>query len=373
MFVCCHANAFVIHTGANMAIRQLSLTDFRNLRSTTLEFDPRVNLVTGENGSGKTSLLESIYVLCQADSFRTHQLRQCINHEKSSFLLFGRFTDFKAGLSKSDRKLEIHVNGESIKRRSELVRRVPIQVLNTDSFALINGSPQQRRTFIDWCLFHVEQSYAQLWGEYRHALRQRNRLLKNRKDLNLLDYWNEHLVGPSRLLHEMRQRQCSELSELLHTEFSDLLVDIPVEMVYRRGWPEGMDIAEVLVAQKQRDIRSGFTNSGIHRDDLVFTSGGLKAGEVLSRGQSKRLCLALVMASLKKVGVETGRRIILLIDDLHSELDAKAQSRVYQKLADLDLQLFISNIDSRLPEGLQAKEFKMFHVEHGTIKPRIFS
>jgi DNA replication and repair protein RecF len=356
-----------------MAIRQLSLTDFRNLRSTTLEFDSRVNLITGDNGSGKTSLLESIYVLCQADSFRTHQLRQCINHQKSSFLLFGRFVDFKAGLSKSEKKLEIHVNGESIKRRSELVRRVPVLVLNTDSFALISGTPQQRRTFIDWCLFHVEQSYAHIWGEYRHALRQRNSLLKSRKDLNLLDYWDEHLLGPSRLLHEMRQRQCSELSELLHAEFSDLLADIPFEITYRRGWPEGMDIGDVLVAQKQRDIHSGFTNSGIHRDDLLLTSKGVKAGEVLSRGQSKRLCLALVMASLKKVGVETGKRIILLIDDLHSELDDKAQKKVYQTLAGLDLQLFISNIDKQLPDGLQAKEFKMFHVEHGTIRPRISS
>ena len=86
-----------------MTISQLSLTDFRNLRSTTLDFDPRFNLIAGENGSGKTSLLEAIYVLCQAHSFRTHQLKQCINHNKSNFLLFGRFSDFKAGLSKSDR------------------------------------------------------------------------------------------------------------------------------------------------------------------------------------------------------------------------------------------------------------------------------
>jgi DNA replication and repair protein RecF len=79
------------------------------------------------------------------------------------------------------------------------------------------------------------------------------------------------------------------------------------------------------------------------------------------------------MASLKKVGVETEKQIILLVDDLHSELDDKAQRKVYQQLADMDLQLFISNIDNRLPEGLQAKEFKMFHVEHGTIRPRISS
>ena len=355
-----------------MTIRQLSLTDFRNLRSTTLDFDADANLISGENGSGKTSLLESIYVLCQADSFRSHQLRQCVRHGKSSFLLFGRFTDFKAGLSKTDKKLEIHVNGEAIKRRSELVRRVPVQIVNADSFALIDGSPQQRRTFIDWCLFHVEQSYSEFWVEFRHALKQRNRLLKSRKDLNLLEYWDEHLVAPSMKLHQMRHRQCEELRQILAIELSGLLQDIPLEIEYRRGWPEGIELIDALQLQRKRDIQSGYTNAGIHRDDLVFTSNGVKVTEVLSRGQSKRLCLALLMASLKLVSRSTGKRIILLIDDLRSELDSRAQQIVYQQLAAMDLQLFVSNIERLPPDGL-AKDFKMFHVEHGMIKPQNFS
>ena len=97
-----------------MAISQLSLTDFRNLNSTTLDFNSRCNFISGDNGSGKTSLLEAIYVLCQAHSFRTHQLKQCINHDKNGFLLFGRFDHHKAGLAKSNKKLEIHVDGESV-------------------------------------------------------------------------------------------------------------------------------------------------------------------------------------------------------------------------------------------------------------------
>ena len=355
-----------------MTIRQLSLTDFRNLRSTTLDFDADINLISGENGSGKTSLLESIYVLCQADSFRSHQLRQCVCHGKSGFLLFGRFTDFKAGLSKTDKKLEIHVNGEAIKRRSELVRRVPVQIVNADSFALIDGSPQQRRAFIDWCLFHVEQSYSEIWVEFRHALKQRNQLLKSRKDLKLLEYWDQHLVAPSMKLYQMRHRQCDELRQILATELSGLLQDIPLEIEYRRGWPEGIELKEALHAQRQRDVHSGYTSVGIHRDDLVFTTKGVKATEVLSRGQSKRLCLALLMASLELVSRGTGKRIILLIDDLHSELDSRARQRVYQQLAAMDLQLFVSNIDGHPPEGL-TKDFKMFHVEHGMIKPRNFS
>src|SRR5210317_2146534 len=131
-----------------MAISQLSLTDFRNLRSTTLEFNPQFNFICGDNGSGKTSLLEAIYVLCQARSFRTHQLKQCINNDKSGFLLFGRFDAHKAGLAKNDKKLDIHVDGESIKRRSELVRLTPINIVNADSFVLMDGAPQKRRAFL---------------------------------------------------------------------------------------------------------------------------------------------------------------------------------------------------------------------------------
>jgi len=356
-----------------MAIRQLSLTDFRNLRSTTLDFSSDTNLVTGANGSGKTSLLEAIYVLCQAHSFRTHQLKQCVRHGQSSFLLFGRFTGFKAGLSKSDKKLEIHVNGESIKRRSELVRRVPVRVVNPDSFELIDGPPQKRRGFIDWSLFHVEHDYAETWGDFNHALRQRNRLLKSRQDLHLLEYWDGHLVRPSISLQLMRQHQCQQLREIMITEFGELLDGIPIEIEYRHGWPAGTELSDALKQQRQRDIKSGFTNAGVHRDDLMFTSEGRKADEVLSRGQSKRLCMALLMASLKLVGQKTGKQIILLIDDLHSELDQTAQQKIYRQLTDMDLQLFVSNIDERLPEGLHTKEFKMFHVEHGTIKPRNFS
>jgi len=356
-----------------MTISQLSLTDFRNLRSTTLDFDSRLNLVTGKNGSGKTSLLEAVYVLCQAHSFRTHQLKQCVNHDNSSFLLFGRFSDFKAGLSKSDKKLAIHVNGEPVQRRSELVKRAPINVVNADSFTLIDGAPQKRRAFIDWCLFHVEHSFAETWGEFRHALRQRNRLLKTRQDLKLLDYWDQHLLESSLRLHGMRKTQCGELKNIFARGLDDLLHGIPVELKYRQGWPEGVELEKALVECRQRDIKTGFTNLGVHRDDLLLTSGGRKVSEVLSRGQSKRLCIALILAALRLVNQNNQKRIILLIDDLQSELDQAAQKRVYQQLMEMDLQLFISNIGSEVPEALETKEFKMFHVEHGTIKPRNFS
>ena len=356
-----------------MAISQLSLTDFRNLRSTTLDFDSRFNFISGDNGSGKTSLLEAIYVLCQAHSFRTHQLKQCINHDKSGFLLFGRFDDHKAGLAKNDRKLEIHVNGESIKRRSELVRKTPINIVNADSFVLLDGAPQKRRAFIDWCMFHVEPDYAEQWRLFQHALRQRNRLLKSRQDIKLLDYWDQHLIEPSLNLSKMRRDYCQKLQAVVETELCEILSGISLELEYQPGWPDDLSLLDATRSNRERDIRSGFTNAGIHRDDLSFISQGKNASEILSRGQSKRLCLALLLAVLKVVSKSRQNRIILLIDDLNSELDINAKNIVYQQLVDMDLQMFISNIDSPVPEAISGKESKLFHVEHGIIRPQNFS
>ena len=356
-----------------MAISQLSLTDFRNLKSTTLDFDPCFNLISGDNGSGKTSLLEAIYVLCQAQSFRTHQLKQCINHDRSEFLLFGRFNGFKAGLARYKNKLEIRIDGEVIKRRSELVRKSPIQVVNADSFVLVDGAPAKRRAFLDWCLFHVEPGYAEYWNQFQHALKQRNRLLKTRQDLNLLDYWDQHLVEPSLELYRMRQQYSNKLKEIICEQFADILQGLPLAIEYKQGWTPGKSLTDSLKDQRERDIRSGFTGAGIHRDDLELTTQGKLIGEVLSRGQSKRVCLVLLLAVLKLVNDINREPVILLIDDLHSELDQSAQKLVYKQLLQMDLQLFISNIDKLAPGALEAKEYKMFHVEHNIIKPRIFS
>ena len=220
-----------------MTISQLSLTDFRNLRSTTLEFDPAINLIYGGNGAGKSSLLESIYVLCQGCSFSTHQLKHCISHGKDGFLLFGRFSDYKAGLSCTEKKKEIKLNGELVKRRSELVSKTPIGIANSNSFNLVMGPPQQRRAYIDWCLFHVEHQYVGYWTQFRHALKQRNQLLKKRQDLGLLEYWNDYLVEPSLAIEQKRRQYISLINDQLGEEMNDLLGELKISLGYQAGWP----------------------------------------------------------------------------------------------------------------------------------------
>ncbi len=351
-----------------MSISQLSLTNFRNLKSTTLDFHPSINLISGDNGSGKTSLLESIHMLCRAHSFRTHQLKQCIAHDQTSFLLFGRFNGYKAGLSKSREKLEIKINGESIKRRSSLVSRTPINIVNVDSFNLVTGSPEARRKYIDWCLFHVEQTYTEQWVQFKHALKQRNRLLKSRKDLKLLEYWNEYLIAPSLSISQLRKTYTKLIADQLLVQSQELLQGMEIGLDYIQGWPVESELKQCLEDARDKDVKAGYTNFGIHRDNLQIIAGGRPATEVLSRGQLKRLCLALIVATLKIVRQKSHNNIILLIDDLRSELDDVGQKIVYQQLINIGLQLFITNIEDQVPAVLKGKDFKKFHVEHGMIR-----
>jgi DNA replication and repair protein RecF len=171
----------------------------------------------------------------------------------------------------------------------------------------------------------------------------------------------------------MRREYSGQLQKIAEVELQEILTGLSLEIEYRQGWAEDLCLGDAIKSNRERDIRSGFTNAGVHRDDIRFKCQGRNANEILSRGQSKRLCLALLLAALKLVSTSRQDRIILLIDDLHSELDATALNIIYQQFIGMGLQIFISNIDSIVPSALEGKEFKLFHVEHGIIKPRNFS
>jgi DNA replication and repair protein RecF len=355
-----------------MAIRQISLTDFRNLNSTTIDFNPDINVITGKNGSGKTNLLEAIHVICQAKSFRNNSLKGCIRKSKSGFLLFARFDDYKAGLSLTGKKVDIKVNGEVVRKRSELVRRTPIKIVNSDSFELLTGSPLVKRMFLDWCLFHVEHSYAENLGRYQHALKQRNHLLKQRKNTDLINYWDEFLIGPAIEIEKSRLNLTNLINQSVQSKLDQLTDNLDVQIAYQKGWSKEKTFKQALTDSRKRDLQTGFTQVGIHRDNLLITNEGVSAVNFLSRGQQKRLCLALQLEVLLLVKQFNESPTILLVDDLAAELDIEARKKVLDLVETLNLQLFITNTDWQDGNVLREKDFSRFHVEHGIIRAQRF-
>jgi len=139
---------------------------------------------------------------------------------------------------------------------------------------------------------------------------------------------------------------------------------------YEQGWRHGQELLDCLNDSRSKDIKTGFTNVGIHRDNINVMSKGLPAAQVLSRGQLKRLCIALQIILLGIVKKNTNKSLILLVDDLGSELDINSQKLILNLLIETGVQLFITNVDNTIPIPLKNKDFKMFHVEHGIISTR---
>jgi len=340
-----------------MSLQQLSIASFRNLKDATLDFDASVNLIQGANAAGKTSLIEAISVITLGKSFRTARLGHCIRHGDDSFLIFSRHKNYRAGFRYGKKKHEIRIDGEKTSRMRDLASRSALLVIDEKTIELITGKPARRRQFIDWLLFHVEQDYADLWSRSMYLLKQRNALLRQRKDLHLLDYWDPLLIESSIRLHSLRQKQ---LSDLL-TRVSGYLIE------YRPGFDDAA-YDQQLQQSRDKDIRQGFTHHHFNRADLLFlTEQGMPVHENSSRGQTKTLSTDLHILAVEAIKRVSEKPVIILADDLNAELDQQNLSNLYQKLISQKTQLFVTGLNHHSFPEVLTDQCRMFHVEHGMI------
>lgn len=351
-----------------MALRQLSLNEFRNLSSCTLEFNPRYNLLFGENGSGKTSLLETIHILCQGRSFKTRHLDECIKDDHAQFLLFGQFTHHKVGISHTAQHNTIRIDGSTTKKLSDLARHSPVKIIDSSCFNLVTGRPSHKREFIDWCLFHVEHPFQLLWQKHSHALKQRNMLLRSKKSIEQLEYWDTYLSDYSNEIHDYRKKYISLLRNSLNETDCNLFSSDNLDIIYEPGWDTAFYLNDIYRKNRQKELKYGYTLYGSHRDNITLLYQGKLAQKILSRGQLKKLSIALYLAQMSLVNELTGKPIIVLLDDLHAELDDKNVKIILKQLSTMKSQVFITSIE--LLDYLVDihQEFKLFHVEHGMIK-----
>lgn len=351
-----------------MTLRQLSLTDFRNLKPSTLDVHERFNLITGCNGSGKTNLLDAINIVCQGKSFKTYRLDRCIQHQKDSFLLFARYDHYKAGISRSSRVTTIRIDNENVNKLSQLAEKTPVRIINTNSFELVNGQPGYKREFLNWCLFHVEPDYKNIWLDYTHALKQRNALLKIKKDIKELDYWDEYLSRLCLSIRQFRLNCFKDVNNIIVNRLNQIIGGFDIEFYYQSGWDTDKDILLLYQQNRLTDLKLGYTRLGIHRDDIKIYTKNKLVQHVLSRGQMKRLSIAMIIAKVLYVKENTEKNVILLIDDINSEMDRKSVDIILKILSNYNIQLFVTSIDRQGHLLNYSKEYKMFHVEHGIIK-----
>ena len=204
-----------------MAIAQLEISHFRNLEQVSLSPSPRLNIIVGKNGSGKTSLLEAVNFLGSARSFRTPHSKQLISFAHDQFILFAKIAaadvPVSVGISKDQNAMTIKVANRVVASASILAELLPVQIINPDVHKLLEEGPRYRRRFIEWGVFHVKPNYLPLWQQCRHILKQRNAALKQNLSLNEINQWDLALVEITETITAMREQYLANLQPYIDT------------------------------------------------------------------------------------------------------------------------------------------------------------
>lgn len=364
-----------------MYLNQLKLSFVRNLEKASLDFSPHFNWIYGKNGSGKTSLLESIYLLSTGRSFKTRYAPEFIQKGQVACITSGTVSGYdntrivRLGIERhATEGLRLRVNEQPFDTLAEWVKLLPIQLINVDSYQLLNGPPKPRRQFLDWPMFHVEHSFFLHLQRYRRALKQRNAALRGsvqQRKRPLIELWDSELAEAGEAITAARQRFVQDFNPLFVEYLNQLLGVDDIIFDFKRGWHEERSLAQALSATFERDLALGYTSQGPHRADFRCYSLDKTAVETkLSRGQLKLFISALYLARSAYVRQMTTCSPVCLLDDLCSELDKEASYRLLQGLWGQRSQIFITSIDKDLVlEGVTGLgvDHKMFHVEHGNI------
>jgi len=355
-------------------IQRLNVSCIRNIQSALLEPSATINLLYGENGSGKTSVLESIHLLGTGRSFRSSKLDPLISHDDDEAIVYAELRGgLKIGLSKSRRRIhQLKLQNERQRNWESVARELPIQVLDSNSFLLLEGGPKPRRRFLDWGVFHVEHSFVNSWRRSRKAIANRNMLLKQaRLDLAQLEAWDMELSTSADEVDAARRKYIDEFLPIFSQVYRSLggANADELEITYERGWDSERQLTQVLTENRGVDCRYGATQNGPHRADLCLKLGKTNAVEILSRGQQKMLVSAMKIAQGKLLSQALDRQCIYLVDDLPSELDRANRAAVFDQLAGLGGQMFVTCVDlSAIVESLSnPPEMATFHVERGII------
>jgi DNA replication and repair protein RecF len=334
-----------------MAILKLEVNGLRNLNEVSIEPKEGFNFIIGDNGSGKTSLLEAIHCLGRGKSFRNHKTNKLIQVDSEAFTVVGKICQ----------------KGKPISSLSELIELQPIALIEPGLHRLVEEGPEYRRKFIDWGVFHVEPAFGSIWRTFRRALAQRNAALRDRWPHKAIKQWDTELVIAAENLDQIRSQYLASLKTFIKEKITTFDGLPEVDVSYQRGWKEGLGYGEYLAAQFDSDKDRGFTQFGPHRADMRLRVGSQDARDMLSRGQQKLLVATLVLAQCQQVAAQNTSTVIL-VDDLPAELDSDKREALLDALENTGAQIFVTGTEKGLFEGASFSQAGVFHVEQGKVK-----
>ena len=318
-----------------MIIKGLSLRGFRNLADCDLDTSYKQVILKGENGQGKTNLLEAVYLLCYGSSFRTQNLREIVRHGDDYFLICSKFEDSmnlerKVEISFSNGKKKIKLDDNEIRDRKDLIYSIPCIAFTHDDISFVRGEPENRRRFFDQTMSMYDPSFFDDLRRYKLVLRQRNAAIKE-QSFSLLDVYDEKLASYGLPIMKARRAVLNSFSAIFPDIYNAVsLEDRKIGISYRPSWDESLSLDEIinhLGQQREVDLKMMTTTSGPHRDRFIVTDSYGPFVNNASTGQMRLASLVFRSAQATFYRQKTGLNPVFLIDDVLLELDAPKRAR----------------------------------------------
>jgi DNA replication and repair protein RecF len=352
-----------------MSLSEITVTDLRCIEQADFLVAPSLTLLWGDNGSGKTSLLEAMFMLGRGRSFRTRNNERLIRYGQNQLRVIGRIhgaetADFTLGVEVSREGTLARNHGRPAESLSELSQAFPVQVIDPGVHRLVEEGGHRRRRWTDWAVFHVEPRFMETWLRYTRALKQRNAALK--QPGNDASVWDPELARLGESIAGSRRRLLEQLQPYWHETVLGLS-GLEVELHYLKGWSQDQTLLEALKSSRPRDELRQMTHAGPHRADVGVRLHGRAARETLSRGQQKLVAAAMIVAQLRLLQDVTQTAPTLLLDDPAAELDGERLERLIAQVGRLRCQLVVTSLQSG--SRLFGTPERTFRVRQGRVEP----
>ena len=346
-----------------MYLQRLSLIDFKNVGEAQIELSPQINCMVGDNGTGKTNLLDAVHYLSMCKSAFGLSDTQCVRHGSEAFLVDGRYgepaTDrterivcsFKKGGQK-----KLCRNGKEYEKLSDHIGLIPLVLVTPSDTALINESGEERRKYLNSFISQLDREYLSALVRYNRLLAERNKLLKRQQSPGfeeLIEVFDAQLCPLAATLWQKRKELVSELAPVVAGYYAALSGDRErVGLGYRSELNE-RPMDRILRETAQRDRINQFTSGGVHRDDMLMSIGDYPLRKYGSQGQQKSFLVALKLAQYDIVAARCGSRPILLLDDIFDKLDLQRVGELIRIVADKRFgQILITDCNQTRLEGI---------------------
>ena len=365
-----------------MHIENIAVVNFKNLKNVNLRFSPRLNCFIGNNGAGKTNMLDAMYYLsfCKSYFNSTDQLN--INHEDEYFMLHGNYRknetaeEIICGLQKGSKK-QFKRNSKVYDRLIDHIGLLPLVMVSPSDLNLIVGGSDERRKFMDGVISQYNQAYLDDLMKYNRALSQRNILLKQFGadlpfDIELLSIWNEQLVEYGNRLHNERVSFVNRLISVFQEYYSFISKGNEIVGLTHQSDLYGNDLSELLRNSVSKDRVAQYTTCGPHKDDLLLNLGHYPIKRLGSQGQKKTYLVALKLAQYEFIKEVSGIKPILLLDDIFDKLDQLRVEQIIKVVSGENFgQIFITDTNRSHLDSIIKKmdtDFRIYFVESGKIE-----